>query len=111
MNNAVKFDSNKPRWALLPVKPIEAVVQVLTYGAVKYGPDNWRKGFDYTRLISAVDRHWADWKCGQDLDPETKLFTLAHMMCSLVFLLEYQILGIGNDDRYKYPEYIGTPDE
>ena len=38
-----KYDGEKPQMYLLPPKAITEVAKVLTFGASKYGPDNWRK--------------------------------------------------------------------
>ena len=38
----VKYDSDKPKWNLLPWDELEDVVKVLTFGAKKYAPDNWK---------------------------------------------------------------------
>jgi hypothetical protein len=37
-----KFDQGKIRLDLIPPQTIIDVGQVLTYGASKYGPENWR---------------------------------------------------------------------
>ena len=39
----MKHDENKARWDLLPMGATSEIVDVLTYGAKKYAPDNWRK--------------------------------------------------------------------
>ena len=36
-----KDDAGKLRWSLIPTQALEDVVKVLTYGARKYGDDNW----------------------------------------------------------------------
>ena len=38
-----KDDAEKPRWDLLPFGPVREVVEVLTFGAKKYAPDNWQR--------------------------------------------------------------------
>lgn len=98
---AVKFDGDKPRMELLPPKAMEEVAKVLTVGAKKYSDYNWRKGFDWTRLIGAAYRHLSAFSAGEDKDPETGLSHIAHAACCLMFLVEHETVGFGRDDRYK----------
>ena len=82
-----KFDSEKPRWDLLPVEPVEDIVKVLTYGSKKYADDNWKcvKPFK-KRYFSAMLRHIFAWWCGESTDKETGLSHLSHAGCCLLFL-------------------------
>jgi len=84
----MKFDGDKPRYDLIPVQPIEDLAKVLTFGARKYKPDNWRECSDLGRYESALFRHIQAYRSGEKLDPETQLPHLAHAMCNLVFLME-----------------------
>lgn len=99
-----KFDDGKPPLSMIPRSAIEAEAQVLAFGAKKYGRDNWREGFDWTRLADAVLRHVEDWLSGVDQDPESGLSPLAHARCGLGFLIEHQHASLGTDDRFVYPE-------
>lgn len=98
----IKFDQEKIRMELLPVRPLEDIADVLTTGAKKYSDNNWRKGFDWSRIYGSLQRHLSDWKKGIDLDPETAKKHLAHAGCCLMFLLEFSHSGAGKDDRIKY---------
>lgn len=84
-----KFDSGKPRYDLVPFEALEEMVKVLTFGATKYTPDNWRyvDNFD-SRYFAACLRHITAYARGELNDPETGLPHLAHAMCCLAFLLE-----------------------
>jgi hypothetical protein len=100
-----KDDSGKPRFELLPSVALEEVAKVLTYGAKKYthdgidGSDNWRLGTTWRRYIGASLRHIFAFLRGEDSDPETGCSHLAHAVCCLLFLLEFQLVGGGTDDR------------
>ena len=53
-----KFDSEKPMLYLLPPKSMNEIGKVLTHGAEKYGPENWRKVENLqNRYTSAALRH------------------------------------------------------
>ena len=98
----IKFDDNKLRMDLMPIRPIEDIARVLTFGAKKYADRNWEKGFDYSRTYGALQRHLHSWFKGEENDPQTGLSHLAHAGCCLMFLLEFTHSGAGNDDRVKY---------
>lgn len=98
---AIKADDNKNRVDLLPIGPMLAISEVLTFGAKKYADHNWRKGFKWSRLIGAAMRHLFSFARGEDKDPETGLSHLAHLGCCVMFLLEHEQNKLGTDDRYK----------
>lgn len=88
MGDFLKFDSTKPRLALVPPSLIIGVAKVLTYGAKKYKVNNWRKTPDIESYISALDRHLLAWRSGEELDPESGLHHLEHAACNIAFLIE-----------------------
>ena len=87
----VKHDTGKLRWDLLPLGTAEPIVHVLTFGAVKYGPNNWKRVRPFRdRYYAALMRHLKAWQSGEKLDPETQLPHLAHAGCCLIFLLWWE---------------------
>ncbi len=92
--SAVKADSGKPPMSMLPGHSLMAVARVLDTGAAKYGRDNWRQGFSYSRLVDAAMRHIFAFQEGEDLDLETGESHIAHATCCLLFLLHYLELEI-----------------
>ncbi|MDD2402326.1 MAG: DUF5664 domain-containing protein [Clostridia bacterium] len=99
MVEAIKFDETKPRMDLIPAKPIFALARVLTFGAIKYGDRNWEVGMMWGRLFAAALRHLWAWWGGESKDPETGESHLAHALCCIVFLMEYEETHPGFDDR------------
>lgn len=81
-----------------------AVVQVLEYGADKYGRNNWRAGTAWSRYLDAALRHMYELTaCEYDkldtvLDTESGLPQIAHVIANLSFLLEYMTHGLGVND-------------
>ena len=74
------------RWDLIPFEPLENVVEILTYGAKKYEPNNWQK-VDSIRYFDALIRHLiADHIRGEDNDQESGLKHSSHADCNAVFL-------------------------
>jgi hypothetical protein len=84
-----KYDKDKLRYDLIPFKALDAVVGVLSYGAKKYAPENWRKvdGWRW-RYFGAALRHMVAWFGGERVDPESGHKHLAHAACCLMFALE-----------------------
>lgn len=95
-----KFDGGKPPMELLPGDALQEVAKVLGFGAEKYAPNNWRKGFAWSRLVGAALRHLTSWNEGENKDPESKISHLAHAACMILFLLSHEIQKLGTDDRY-----------
>lgn len=86
-----KFDSAKARYDLLPFAALESVVDVLTYGAKKYAPDQWRDVPEARRrYFAAALRHLVAWWGGERLDKESGLHHLAHATCCVMFLLDVE---------------------
>ena len=101
MSKGRKDDVGKLRFDLLPVKPLESVAAIYTYGANKYDDNNWRGGLKWGRVFGASMRHmWAFWR-GEDNDTESGLPHLAHAAFGLLTLLEYTETHPELDDRVK----------
>lgn len=90
--SAMKFDMDKLPLHLLSTEALNQTAAVLKFGADKYAEHNWRKGFAWSRPMSAAMRHITAFNAGEDLDPESGLSHLAHAMCCIMFLLEFQKL-------------------
>jgi hypothetical protein len=87
-----KFDGGKLQYSLLPPLALKATVEILTFGAEKYEPDNWKHVPDSKRrYFDAMQRHLWAWKEGEQNDPETSKNHLAHAMCCLMFLYEHDV--------------------
>lgn len=84
----LKFDEKKIRYDLLDEEMAEGVARILTFGAEKYGPNNWQGLEDFEdRYYAALKRHIAAWRKGEMLDPESGLHHLFHAACNIYFLL------------------------
>lgn len=94
-----KADAGKDPWELAPWDALRAVVAVLAFGAGKYGARNWERGLAWSRLYAATIRHLTAWWQGEARDAETGLSHLAHAACCVLFLLAFELRGMGGDDR------------
>ena len=109
MSEGKKLDDGKPRYDLIPALALHEYVMALTFGAEKYGPQNWRLVNCWQdRYFAAAQRHlWeyrraqqAIWspndkdptdKLSQKRDSESGLHHLAHAMACISFILELEL--------------------
>lgn len=71
------------------------------------GSHNWRKGFEWTRLIAAAFRHLKAILQCEDIDNGpggSGLPHVDHCLCMLMFLSEHMKKGYGEDDRHRDSE-------
>lgn len=100
---ALRFDSGKTNWSLMPFEAVEEINKVLEFGANKYVEWNFANngGMNHSRILNSCLRHIFAYMRGQDLDPESGLSHLAHAGCNILFLLYYN----------KYPETFKAKDD
>ena len=60
MKKGLKYDEGKPRLALVPPKSINAIGEVMTFGASKYYEGSWR-GVEVWRYRDALMRHLVEY--------------------------------------------------
>jgi hypothetical protein len=90
MESGVKHDDGKLRMDLLPPKSIEELARVLTYGAAKYGDNNW-VDVETNRYVAALLRHLFAWMGGEERDEESGIHHLSHVMCNAAFLVYKEV--------------------
>ncbi len=94
MPGFVKYDSEKLRFDLLDPDFEEGIAEVLTLGAKKYSPDNWKRCPEpFERYYSALRRHIAAFAQGEPSDKETGLSHLLHAACCIQFLYHFELEG------------------
>lgn len=97
--SALRFNKGKFLMSLVPTSLIRYTAAGLTYGAIKYEKDNWRKGFAYRDLLDSLKRHLSDFEDGKDFDEESGLPSLSLVATNLAFLIEHWDKSLGQDDR------------
>jgi hypothetical protein len=92
MTDGTKYDAEKPRMDLLPFEALEAVAEVLTFGAKKYADNNWQKvNCAESRYKAAMLRHLCAQDRGEARDGESGLLHAAHMATNALFILWFEI--------------------
>lgn len=104
VKTAIKFDTNKADWSMMPWDSVEEILKVLEFGKQKYSAWNWSQGegFKYSRVFNSLLRHLFAWFRGEDNDPESGLSHLAHAGCNVLFLIyfvKHKNKYKNNDDR------------
>lgn len=89
-------------YSLLPAGPLAEVARVYGYGATKYSPNNWRKGYPWSWSLDALLRHIEAFRGGESVDPESGRHHLAHAVFHLLALMEFEVRALGEDDRFTY---------
>jgi hypothetical protein len=98
------FGLIKPSTRAIPPIAILRLGAVMEHGARKYGRFNWR---EHTVTVSvytdAIMRHLMAYVDGEDLDPESGMDHLAHIMACCALVLDAKAMGKLNDDRTPGP--------
>lgn len=82
----IKLDDGKRQLSLLEPQFILTVGDVITFGAAKYAPNNWKLCKDTSRYKDAMLRHIYAYLSGELQDSETGIDHLAHAACNIMFL-------------------------
>ncbi len=98
----VKHDSDKLRYDLIPWYGHQELARVFTIGARKYGDNNWRGGFNWSRIIGAAKRHLEAFIRGEKFDLEDGQLHLSSLAWCAMILMEFEEFNLGSDDRIKY---------
>jgi len=87
-----KFDGGKLQYGLLPPLALKATVEILTFGAEKYEPDNWKNVPDpKRRYFDSMQRHIWAWKDDEQYDPDTDKNYLAQPMYCFCFFFDQDL--------------------
>ena len=62
------------------IEMTESYVRIAEFGAKKYVPWNWSKGLSRVQLCCSLLRHTFAYIRGQDMDPDSKISHVDHIM-------------------------------
>lgn len=63
-------DQKLAQFSLIPPKVLYRLAEHYGKGAMKYAPDNWRRGYNWSLSYDALHRHLNAWWSGVDKDEE-----------------------------------------
>lgn len=87
----LRYNEGKARIDLIPPEVIIELGKHYTYGANKYAPNNWRKGFPYSETFASLTRHLYAWWAGEDLDQESGHHHLIAVIWNAVTLMYFEM--------------------
>lgn len=91
MDHDGKLDKGKLDYSLLPPLALEELTKVMMMGKDKYGRNTWQKLPDWrNRYFAALQRHLWAWKKGEEIDPESGLSHLSHVLTNAAFMSELE---------------------
>ena len=99
-NIAMRSNAGKTQWSLVDFEAIKPMVDVLMFGAKKYAPNNWKKGQKYTDMIDCLLRHVMAIARGENIDPESGLPHIGHVLCNGMFISYMMENKPQFDDRF-----------
>lgn len=85
-NGGLKFDNDKPNMTYIPKEAMYEMARSFTYGAKKYGDDNYRQGLSVRRQVAAALRHIYQFLEEGDIDVESGEAKLKHIGSALASL-------------------------
>lgn len=97
----MRFNAGKTRYGLIPESWTRALAEVLTRGAVKYAPNNWKRGMDPEFMVDSLQRHLAAYRRGEKYDPESGNHHLAHAAWNALALMTYDLEGMVDDEFFE----------
>lgn len=100
-DTALRYNTGKPLLSMLDEMPhaLDGATKVLEFGAQKYARKNYQKGLPLTQIYDSMRRHQLAWLNGEDLDPESGLPHVDHIVVNALFLAELTRRTPHMDDR------------
>ncbi len=96
----------------IPLTVLPDWAKVHKHGADKYGIRNWRQDeILMSTYTGAILRHLMAWANGEDLDPDSGLNHLYHVMACCAAVLDAEMHGKAVDDRTKTESKNGEEPE
>jgi hypothetical protein len=98
---ADRANNGKPKISMVFDAPnaLRFASEVLMFGEDKYARGNWQKGLPWTEITDSLLRHVLAFNNGEDIDPESSLPHVGHILVNALFLAEMFAENKKFDDR------------
>lgn len=97
-------------YALIPWEQLDEVARLYAFGATKYAPNNWCKGYDWSLSYESLIRHARAFWLGESVDEETGCHHMASVIFHAFALMYFEKHHPDLDDR-PGPAYMGELNE
>jgi len=97
----LRYNNGKLDWSLIDYKALTPMIRVLMFGSKKYTPDNWKKGMPREQILNSAMRHLTALMDGEEIDPESGLPHIGHLMCNGMFYSFFQ-QGLGSEKAMEF---------
>ena len=103
MSKGTRYNEGKTQLSMIleARNALNGCAKVLEFGKAKYDRGNWRNGLNHTETCDSLLRHLSAYLSGEDLDPESELPHVVHVLCNALFLAEMLRTHPELDDRSK----------
>ena len=103
MSKGTRYNEGKTQLSMIleARNALNGCAKVLEFGKAKYDRGNWRNGLNHTETCDSLLRHLSAYLSGEDLDPESELPHVDHVLCNALFLAEMLRTHSELDDRSK----------
>lgn len=95
--------TGKPRYDLIPPRPLKRLAELYSRGAEKYGEWNWSKGAPYSRFVASTMRHLFQYIMGERDEDH-----LAAVCFNVMAMMHFDDMGMSYlndlDSRYDVGE-------
>ena len=99
----LRYNENKTPFETIPLHLLSGAAEVFKHVTEReekpYPMWNWARGMAWSKPYACMLRHLDKWYRGEDLDAETNLNHLHHVMCNLLMLIHYIESHKQGDDR------------
>lgn len=92
--------SKEAKFSLIPKEQLWDVARLYGFGAEKYDRNNWRRGYDWSLSMDALERHLAlFWEWRESTDEETQCHHLSSVVFHALALMFFETNHPELDDR------------
>lgn len=97
----LRANTGKPELSMMleAAKAVEGLSRVLMYGRDKYSRGNWLGGLGHMSIVDCLMRHLTAYVSGENLDEESGLPHVDHVLANALFLSQMTKTRHDLDDR------------